>query len=110
MGSPLSCFADDSLRRIMPANEIRESRVGDYDAKVAGAFSFQIGQRTFRRKQAVALPFIGSDTSRLVGVQVDMVLGWDIFKEMSAFAIDVPAHQIVIEWKSHRSKQRRSLR
>lgn len=110
MGSPLSCFADESLRRIMPASEIRESRVGVYDAKVAGAVSFQIGKQTFRRKQAVALPFIGSDTSRLLGVQIDMVLGWDIFKEMSTFAIDVPANQIVIEWKSHRSNQRRSPR
>ncbi|MCH8881467.1 MAG: hypothetical protein IID34_16505, partial [Planctomycetes bacterium] len=63
---------------------------------------FRIARRTFAQGRTYALPFIDKETSSAVGMQVDMLLGWDVFTEMRRFTIDAPARKIIIDWRPPR--------
>ena len=85
IGSPVSCFSDGQMSALQDPSAIRETTFGDIRGRVAGRIPFRIGRRTFAHAQTIALPFIENQTSSAVGTQIDMILGWDVFKQMRRF-------------------------
>ncbi len=103
IGTPVSCFSTHQMTALKPASAIREADFGDIRAKISTRIPFRIARRTFAQGQTYALPFIDKETSSGVGMQVDMLLGWDVFKEMRRFTIDAPARKIIIDWRPPRN-------
>ncbi len=102
IGTPVSCFSTHQMTALKAASAIREADFGDIRAKISTRIPFRIARRTFAQGRTYALPFIDKETSSGVGMQVDMLLGWDVFKEMRQFTIDAPARKIIIDWRPPR--------
>ncbi len=103
IGTPVSCFSTHQMTALKSASAIREADFGDIRAKISTRIPFRIARRTFAQGQTYALPFIDKETSSGVGMQVDMLLGWDVFKDMRRFTIDAPARKITIDWRLPRN-------
>jgi hypothetical protein len=103
IGTPVSCFSTHQMTALKAASAIREASFGDIRAKISTRIPFRIARRTFAQGRTYALPFIDKETSSGVGMQVDMLLGWDVFKEMRRFTIDAPARKIIIDWRPPRN-------
>ena len=99
IGTPVSCFSTYQMTALKAASAIREASFGDIRAKISTRIPFRIARRTFAQARTYALPFIDKETSSGVGMQVDMLLGWDVFKDMRRFTIDAPARKITIDWR-----------
>ena len=104
IGSPVSCFSTQQMSALQAPTAIRQQRFGDIQASVSTRIPFRIGRRTFAQAQTIALPFIEHQTSSALGVQIDMLLGWDVFKEMRRFTVDTPARKITIDWLPPRKR------
>ncbi len=102
IGTPVSCFSTHQMTALKAASAIREENFGDIRAKISTRIPFRIARRTFAQGRTYALPFIDKETSSGVGMQVDMLLGWDVFKEMRRFTLDAPARTIIIDWRPPR--------
>ncbi len=102
IGTPVSCFSTYQMTALKAASAISEADFGDIRAKISTRIPFRIARRTFAQGRTYALPFIDKETSSGVGMQVDMLLGWDVFKEMRRFTIDAPARKIIIDWRPPR--------
>ncbi len=102
IGTPVSCFSTHQMTALKSASAIREADFGDIRAKISTRIPFRIARRTFAQGRTYALPFIDKETSSAVGMQVDMLLGWDVFTEMRRFTIDAPARKIIIDWRPPR--------
>ncbi len=103
IGTPVSCFSTHQMTALKAASAIREADFGEIRAKISTRIPFRIARRTFAQGRTYALPFIDKETSSGVGMQVDMLLGWDVFKEMRQFTIDAPARKIIIDWRPPRN-------
>jgi hypothetical protein len=98
IGSPITCVSSELLASLVPAHKIRPLHVEGLDAQVAEGLPFAIGRRTFVPPQTMALPFIGREASRTLGTHVDVMFGWDVFKQVRAITIDYPTNHIIFEW------------
>jgi tetratricopeptide (TPR) repeat protein len=103
IGTPVSCFSTYQMTALKAASAIRDAQFGEIRAKISTRIPFRIARRTFEQGRTYALPFIDKETSSGVGMQVDMLLGWDVFKEMRRFTIDAPARKIIIDWRPPRN-------
>ncbi len=98
IGTPVSCFSTLQMTALQKPSAIRDASFGDIQAKVSTRIPFRIGRRTFAQAHTISLPFIDNQTSSAIGMQVDLLLGWDVFKQMRRFTLDAPARKIIIDW------------
>jgi tetratricopeptide (TPR) repeat protein len=98
IGSPITCVSSELLASLVPAQQIRPLHLEGLDAQVADGLPFAIGRRTFVPPQTMALPFIGREASRTLGTHVDVMFGWDVFKQVRAVTIDYPTNKIIFDW------------
>lgn len=103
IGTPVSCFSTYQMTALKAPSAIREENFGDIRAKISTRIPFRIARRTFAQGRTYALPFIDKETSSGVGMQVDMLLGWDVFRQMRRFTLDAPARKIIIDWRPPRN-------
>jgi hypothetical protein len=98
IGSPITCVSSELLASLVPAQQIRPLHLEGLDAQVADGLPFAIGRRTFVPPQTMALPFIGREASRTLGTHVDVMFGWDVFKQVRAVTVDYPTYKIIVDW------------
>ncbi len=94
-GSPVTCFSENLLTRHFNPSQLADSDVGGKRAKIGPGLPFSIAQRRIEQPGSIGLPFITEETSHLMGVRVDAVLGWDVFSNVRRLSLDVGSSSIV---------------
>lgn len=105
-GADIVALAPSFLREHLGAAESRRLPVaglgvGEKEAiaiTLAPPVNAQIGARTFEKLGAVGLDALDQLLSPMLGVQVDALLGMQIFRRMSAFTVDFPHARAWAEW------------
>ncbi|MEP0846698.1 MAG: aspartyl protease family protein [Phycisphaerae bacterium] len=105
-GADIVALAPSFVRAHLDAAEPRPLPVaglgvGDQPAvaiTLAPPVNAQIGARTFERLGTVGLGALDQLLSPMLGVQVDALIGMQVFRKMSAFTVDFARAQAWVEW------------
>jgi tetratricopeptide (TPR) repeat protein len=98
IGTPTTCFSTPIVRGLRRRSEISERNIGGLSALVTSGLAVKIGRRTIKSPGAIALEFVGGQTSSQVGTQLGVILGWDLFKHVRKLGVDSQANQLIIDW------------
>ncbi len=99
MGTPVTGFSTRLLEELAGAEQIAALPLGDVDGTVTQrAIPFRLGRRAFAQARAVGLPFIGGATSSDLGLQIDVILGWNVFRQMRRLTVQARTNDVIIDW------------